>query len=139
VIILDTNVLSGIMQDEPDLRVAQWLDRQAVESSWTTAVNVYELRFGIELLASGRKRRNLGAALDRLLRNLLEGRILSFDRAAAEVAGQISAKQRRAGRPVEVRDVQIAGIALARRATLVTRNVPHFSGVGLTLVNPWAA
>jgi hypothetical protein len=31
----------------------------------------------------------------------------------------------------------IAGIALARRATLATRNVKHFVDRGLEVVNPW--
>jgi predicted nucleic acid-binding protein len=138
VIILDTNVLSGLMQDVPSPLIAAWLDRKPRESAWTTAVNVYELRFGIELLAMGRKRRNLEAALDRLLQYALDFRVLPFDRAAADAAGMIAAKQRRAGRPMEIRDVQIAGIAAARKATLATRNIRHFEEIGLMLVNPWS-
>ncbi|MEK7245730.1 MAG: type II toxin-antitoxin system VapC family toxin, partial [Pseudomonadota bacterium] len=61
-----------------------------------------------------------------------------FDRAAAEAAAEIAARERRSGRTIEIRDVQIAGIAAARRATLATRNVKHFEGLGLALVNPWA-
>jgi len=38
---------------------------------------------------------------------------------------------------VEIRDVQIAGIAAARKATLATRNIRHFEGLGMALVNPW--
>jgi predicted nucleic acid-binding protein len=33
----------------------------------------------------------------------------------------------------------IAGIALARRAALATRNAKHFDDAGLDLVNPWEA
>jgi len=127
------------MQDEPSPLIAAWLDRQPKESVWTTSINVYELRFGIEFLAVGRKRRNLEAALDRLLQYALDSRVLPFDRAAADAAGMIAAKQRRGGRPMEIRDVQIAGIAVARKATLATRNAKHFHEVGLTLVNPWSA
>ena len=137
-IILDTNVLSGMMQDAPDRRVTEWLNKHPVESAWTTSVNVYELRYGIECLAQGRKRRNLEAALDRLLDYVLEGRILALDRVAADHGGRIAAKQRRAGRPVEIRDVQIAGITMSRKATLATRNTRHFEGVGLALVDPWS-
>jgi predicted nucleic acid-binding protein len=52
-------------------------------------------------------------------------------------AGVIAAEQRRQGRPVEIRDVQIAGIAVARKAALATRNIRHFEGIGITLINPW--
>lgn len=127
------------MQDRPDAVVADWMDKQPRESVWTTSVNVYELRYGIELLARGRKRSGLEAALDRLLEVVIEGRILPFDGAAADRAGRIAATQRRAGRPVEVRDVQIAGIVSARKATLATRNLRHFEGIGLSIVDPWSA
>lgn len=138
-IILDTNVLSAIMQDTPDPRVTVWLDEQPRVSIWSTAITVYELSFGIQLLTTGRKRSRLEKALDGLLEPVLDGRILPFDRAAAEEAGRISAERRRAGRTVEIRDVQIAGIAVARKAQLATRNIRHFSGLGLTLVDPWSA
>jgi toxin FitB len=60
-----------------------------------------------------------------------------FDRPAAEAASLVAAKQRRAGRPTEIRDVQIAGIVAARKATLATRNTKHFEEIGLMVVNPW--
>jgi len=40
---------------------------------------------------------------------------------------------------VDMRDTQIAGIALARHATLATRNVQHFGGLTIPIVDPWAA
>lgn len=53
-------------------------------------------------------------------------------------AGTIAASQQRAGRTVEIRDLQIAGIATARRASVATRNARHFEGLGFDLVNPWS-
>jgi predicted nucleic acid-binding protein len=138
-IVLDTNVLSAVMQDTPNPTVSRWLDRQARESTWTTSISVYELRFGIEILVSGRKRRGLEQDLGKLLEQVLEGRVLPLDHEAADAAGVIAAKQRQRGRPVEIRDVQIAGIVAARKASLATRNIRHFEGVGLTLVDPWSA
>jgi predicted nucleic acid-binding protein len=137
-IVLDTNVLSAMMQDRPSLSIASWLDRQPEKSVWTTAVNVYELRFGIEILVAGRKRRRLEEDLENLLEEDLEGRILPFDRVAAEAAGEIAGRQREIGRSVEIRDVQIAGIVAATKASLATRNVRHFEGIGLALVDPWS-
>ena len=138
-LVLDTNVLSAIMQDQPDPAVSRWLDRQARESVWTTSISVYELRYGIEILASGRKRRGLEQIFQRLLDEVLDRRILPLDRDAAETSGMIGAKQRQRGRPVEIRDVQIAGIVAARKASLATRNTRHFEGIGLSLVDPWSA
>lgn len=137
-IVLDTNVVSALMRREPDPDVVAWLDGLPAESVWTTAITVFEVRLGLEILASGRRRRQLEEAFAKALAEDIEGRVLPFDEAAAQAAGRIAAERRSAGRTVEVRDVQIAGIARARKATLATRNTRHFEGCGLALVDPWA-
>jgi toxin FitB len=137
VILLDTNVLSALMQREPDQIVVSWLDEQPSESVWTTSITVYEVRMGLDLLAKGRRRSRLEQEFERLLVEDLDGRVQLFDRAAADAAGTIAASRQRAGRTVEIRDVQIAGITSARKATLATRNVRHFEGLGINLVDPW--
>ena len=139
VIILDTNVLSSLMRHEPDEPVLAWFARTPAESVWTTSVTVFEIRSGIEILVEGKRRRELYEAFEAVLLEDLEHRVLSFDVPAADAAAAIAATQRRVGRPVEVRDIQIAGIAAARRAALATRNTRHFEGIGLSLVNPWSA
>lgn len=136
-ILLDTNVLSALMQRQPDQTVVAWLDEQPSESIWITSITVFEVRMGLELLATGRRRSQLEQKFDRLLVEDLDGRVQLFDRAAADAAGTIAASRQRAGRTVEIRDVQIAGIASARKATLATRNVRHFEGLDIRLVNPW--
>ncbi len=136
--VLDTNVLSGLMQSLPDPVVRDWLDRQRMESVWTTSVTVFEIRTGIQRMPAGRKRRQIEDAFDLIVTEDLEGRVLPFDRAAAEEAGQWAAARRRAGFADDARDLQIAGIVLARRAILATRNVRHFHRLGARVVNPWA-
>jgi hypothetical protein len=137
VIILDTNVLSALMRDKPDPAVISWLDEQPAESIWTTSITVLEVRTGLELLRASRRRTQLGSAFDQLLRDDLDGRVLAVDTAAANTAGVAVAAAQHRGLPVEIRDCQIAGIALARRATLATRNVRHFAPLGVTVVDPW--
>lgn len=138
-ILLDTNVLSALMRRDPDTAVVAWLDRQPASSLWTTAVTVFEVRFGIDLLADGRERRRLEQAFTQSLAEELEGRVLAFDQAAAEAAGTLAAARQRAGRSLEIRDLQIAGIARAHKAALATRNARHFAGLGVKLVDPWSA
>jgi hypothetical protein len=60
-----------------------------------------------------------------------------FDTVAARAAAQLSAIRRGQGRPQDVRDTMIAGIAISHRATLATRNVRHFADLPVTVVNPW--
>ena len=137
-ILLDTNVISALMQREPDPTVVAWLDAQPPESIWTTSITVFEIRFGLEILASGRRRRLLEEAFRSALEEDFEGRVVSFDEAAAQAAGRIVAERRRLGRTIEMRDVQIAGIALVRKAAIATRNSRHFDGLGPELLDPWS-
>jgi predicted nucleic acid-binding protein len=139
VIILDTNVLSAIMRRAPDPMVVAWLDGLPPESIWTSSIMIFEARFGMALLPEGRRRRELEASFEAALREDIEGRIAPFDEAAAEAAATIAAAQRAAGLTVEFRDVEIAGIVTARRATLATRNTRHFEGTGIPIIDPWAS
>jgi predicted nucleic acid-binding protein len=139
VIILDTNVISALMRSEQDAVVVRWLDALPAESLWTTAITVFEVRLGLEVLAAGRRRLLLEAAFAAALKEDFDGRVLPFDQAAAQAAGRLAAERRRAGRAVEIRDVQIAGIAMARKSAVATRNIRHFEGLGLELLDPWSA
>ena len=136
-IILDTNVLGALMRSVPDAAVVSWLDRQPAESIWITSITLFEARFGLALLPSGRRRQRLESEFDRLLREDLENRVLDFDSAAAAEAAALAAARQKGGRPVDMRDTQIAGIVLARHATLATRNVRHFADLEISIVDPW--
>lgn len=137
-IILDTNVLSALMRPDPDLPVLQWLDLQAPQSIWITSITLFESRLGLALVPDGRRRRALESAFARLLEEDIENRVLPFDSDAALQAATLAAERQRTGRPVDIRDTQIAGIAQARRATLATRNLRHFEGLTIPVLNPWA-
>lgn len=138
-IVLDTNVVSALMQHSPDEAVAAWLDRHPADSVWITSITVFEIRFGIEVLTRGKKRSRLEAAFALLLSDDLDNRVVPLDQSAADAAARISAVRRAAGRPVDLRDTLIAGIVLSRRADLATRNVRHFDDTGLTIIDPWTA
>ena len=126
------------MRSEPEPLVVAWLDGLPPESIWTTSVTVFEVRLGLEILPAGQRRHQLEEAFAKALEEDFEGRVLPFDQVAAQAAGRIAAERRRAGRPVEIRDIQIAGIVNVRKATLATRNTRHFEGCGLVLVDPWS-
>ena len=125
------------MRKAPDPPVIDWLDQQPAESIWITSITLFEARLGLAVLPKGRRRNALEAAFELLVVEDLEGRILDFDRAAAEAAAALAAERQRQGRTVDIRDTQIAGVVLARRATLATRNVKHFSDLGADIINPW--
>ena len=65
--------------------------------------------------------------------------LLDFDRQDALAAGNIRADLARRGTPIGPYDVLIAGVAKARRLTLVTNNLREFSRVPGLVVEDWAA
>lgn len=125
------------MQKVSEVSVVEWLDEQPAESVWITSITLFEARLGLALLPSGRRRRLLETAFEQLLAEDLEGRVLDFDRPAAEAAAAVAAQRQLKGRSVDVRDTQIAGIVVSRRAKLATRNVKHFADLNAEVVNPW--
>jgi toxin FitB len=136
-IILDTNVLSALMHQVPDPNVLAWLDQQPRSSIWTTAITVLEIRFGLQILAAGKRRTLLMQGFDVLLEKIGQ-RIAPFDDAAAQQAANLMAARQKRGRPGDLRDTMIAGIVLAQHATLATRNTSHFEDIS-SVVNPWTA
>lgn len=136
-IVLDTNVVSVMMRPENAPQVLDWLDTQPVDSIWTTAITLFEVRYGLAALSDVRRRRALEANFERVLREGLSGRVLDFDASSAFAAADLMAALRRQGRGIELRDLQIAGTVAARRATLATGNTRHFEHAGIGLVNPW--
>ncbi|MDP1610853.1 MAG: type II toxin-antitoxin system VapC family toxin [Sulfuritalea sp.] len=136
-ILLDTNVLSAVMRSKPDRAVVDWLDSLPADSIWLTAITVFEARFGLALLPGGKRRHDLEARFEALLSVDLNNRVLPFDPPAAAMAAELAARRQRAGKPVDVRDTFIAGIALAHNADIATRNTRHFADLTVAVIDPW--
>ena len=136
-IILDTNVLSALMLQTPDQSVIAWLDKQSRTSVWTTSITVLEIRFGLQIMAAGKRRSTLIHAFEILLEKI-GNRVVPFDVAATQQSADLMASRQKKGRPGDLRDTMIAGIVLAQRATLATRNTMHFEDISVPLVNPWS-
>ena len=129
--------MSALMQQQPDPQVVAWLADQPAESIWLNSIILFEARYGLALLASGRRKNMLQERFDQLLQDDLQNRVLLFDANAATHAARLAADRKARGHPVDMRDTFIAGIALARHATLATRNVRHFDDLSVPVVNPW--
>jgi len=136
-IILDTNVLSELMQRRPEPAVIDWLNSQSDVEVYITSITLFEARYGLDVLADGRRKLLLQKRLDALVREDLDYRVLVFDSRSADRSAELAAERMRLGRPVDIRDTFIAGIALAHAATLATRNTRHFSDLSVPVVDPW--
>jgi predicted nucleic acid-binding protein len=135
--LIDTNVISELMRATPAPSVLSWFSTQDPSTLYLSAVTEAELRTGIAILPEGQRREALKAALDATISEDFEGRILPFDTDAAKAYAEIASIRRAAGRPIADADCQIAAIARAAGAIVVTRNLRDFEGCGVDLVNPW--
>ncbi|MGH9693407.1 MAG: type II toxin-antitoxin system VapC family toxin, partial [Bryobacteraceae bacterium] len=98
-----------------------------------------EIRYGLQILPPGKRRSTLMQAFETALTDKIVERIAPFDVVAARYSAELMARRHSKGRPVDLRDTMIAGIALACHATLATRNTAHFGDLSVPVVNPWPA
>ena len=138
-IVLDTNVVSELMRPNPAGRVMTWVRQQVATSMYLSTVSEAELRYGVQILPPGRRRDRLRAAVEGMLRQEFTGRVLPFDRGAAQAYATIAAARRTAGRSINHADCQIAAIARSAGAAVATRDVAGFEGCGIDVIDPWAA
>jgi predicted nucleic acid-binding protein len=136
--VLDTNIVSESFKVSVDPACDAWLEKH-IEDCFITTVTLAELRYGVERLPEGKRKRELDRKLDFLWEDFGE-RILDFDSTAAVEFGRYvaeyeSAQGLQAVEAADVRDFQIAAIAGANAMTIATRNVRHF--VGIRCVNPF--
>ena len=104
----------------PAQAVLNWLDWQAPETLYFTAVSLAELLAGIEVLPQGRRRVELDQAFTRQILPLFEGRMLSFDAKAAEAFGKVRAGAQAVGNTIGFADGAIAAIASSLRKLCIT-------------------
>ncbi len=135
--LLDTNVVSEWLKPRPNAGVVAWLAKVDEDETCLSVVTITELRYGIERLASGARKKRLDEWLDKELAPRFEGRILPVDLAIADGCGRLMARSEAVGRPIEARDAFIAATAETYGLTLVTRNTSHFQVVLKDLLAPW--
>jgi predicted nucleic acid-binding protein len=138
-ILLDTNVISEPQRREPNARVLEWIDAQALETLYLSAITVAELRAGITLMPAGKRRDSLHDNMEKRLLPMFANRVLSFDMACTKAYAELLAKCRAAGLAVETADAFIAAVALANGFAVATRDTSPFEAAGVNVINPWQA
>jgi toxin FitB len=136
-IVLDTNVLSELWKVEPNPDVLAWIDGQAVETLYLSAITVAELRYGLAAMTKGKRRTVYQERLEREVLPAFAGRVLPFDLDASQAYATLMARARAAGKAVGNADGYIAAIAAAHGFAVATRDVGPFRAAGVAVVNPW--
>ena len=135
-IVADTNVVSQLIRANGSEKVRDWMNANS-DDLWTTTITLAELAYGIELIEDYDRKMTLTNAVA-AFRQQFDRSILEFDIAAADAHGWLQAKAKReTGHRLPELDAQIAAIAMARSASVATRNIRDFLPTGLTLIDPW--
>lgn len=136
-ILLDTHVISEPLRREPEPGVIEWIDAQALETLYLSAITVAELRSGIALLPAGKRRTGLIENLERRVLPLFAGRVLPFDLPCTQTYAELIAKAQKAGLAIAAADGFIAATAAANGFAVATRDTSPFEAAGITVINPW--
>lgn len=136
-VLLDTNVLSEFTKPFPDQRVVETLRGLDSRRVYVSVFSLGELRKGLELLPPGAKREELRRFSERIERQYGR-RLLDVDLDVAQIWGELTARGRKLGKPLNTTDGLIAATALRHGLHVMTRNVKDFEPTGVLLIDPWA-
>ena len=136
--LIDTNVLSELMRENPAPQVLAWFAGQNANLMQTSVITQAEILAGIALLPAGKRREAMALAACQIFEEDFLGRCIDFGGQATGRYAMIRAQRQLAGRPIDTTDAQIAAIALQANLILVTRNTKDFEGIDdLQVINPW--
>jgi toxin FitB len=136
-ILLDTNVISEQMRQQPLDAVMKWFDSIDGTALYLSAITEAELLRGVSTMPDGKTKSTKAAFLNDILGEVFAGFILPFDSQSAYFYAEIFSHRKNAGRPISVFDCMIAAIARSNDCKLATRNVVDFEHCGLEIINPW--
>lgn len=138
-IVIDTNVLSELWKVEPDSNVLAWIDAQAIETLYLSAITVAELRYGLATMPEGKRRTIYQARLEDDVLPNFAGRVLAFDLATSKTYAELMARVRAEGKAIAKADGYIAATAATHSLIVATRDTSPFEAGGLNVINPWEA
>lgn len=129
--LLDANVVSEARRPRPHPSVRDFLLSVSDAHTYISVLTIGELHKGISKLGADPRAGNLSVWVAGLIDQYAEN-VLQVDNDIAILWGQLSADR---SRPTT--DTLLAATAIHHQLTFVTRNVADFSGLPLSIVNPW--
>ncbi len=126
----DTTFLIDLLEnDHKAVKKSQQLDIQNI-ALFTTAVSVFELWQGVIDIKDKKKLEKIHTLLDSI-------GLFPLDKESAKIAGKIHSELYTQGLPIQPEDSMIAGICLKHGKKVLTRNVKHFSRIGVLEVETY--
>lgn len=136
-ILLDTNVISEPQKPQPSAAVERFIRDTPEDGLYLSIITIAELYRGVALMAEGRRRIRLSEWVAAELPERFGDRLLPITTSTAALWGDVMAGSHRNGRNISVMDGFLAATAAAHGLAIATRNVRHFTGLGLTVIDPW--
>ena len=134
-VLLDTNVLSELVRARPQPQVVAFVRAQS--DPLISALTIHEIAYGAERAPDPARRAKLLAWVAQIRRQFA-GRIVAIDADIAEQAGRLRAAAAAQGASTDPIDALIAACAVARAASVATRNTRDFEAYGVGLIDPWS-
>ena len=132
--LVDANVLSEPTRPGPNARVLEWLRKNERELI-VDPIIVGEIRFGIHLLAAGRRRQRLEQWFEDGITRL---HCVPWELATGLRWARLLADLRASGQSTPIKDSLIAATALAHGLAVATRNARDFKKARVKVVDPFA-
>ncbi|EFO31272.1 toxin-antitoxin system, toxin component, PIN family [Roseibium sp. TrichSKD4] len=136
-IVVDTNVISELWRISPNASVVAWIDAQAIETLYLSAITVAELRYGIAAMPDGKRRTIFQTRLENEVLAAFSGRILPFDLGASQAYANLMAQARSKGKAIGNADGYIAATAKVHSFMVATRDTAPFEAAEIRTLNPW--
>jgi toxin FitB len=135
--LLDTCVVSELVNKIPDRSVVEWVDEQDSDYLHLSVVTIGEIQRGICKLGNSPRALKLQDWLNDDLIVKFDRRIIPIDVSVMEGWGRLMAGLNTMGLSLPIMDSLVAATAIAHGFTLVTRNIKDFENSGIKLHNPW--
>jgi len=135
--ILDTNIISELIKQDPDHNVISFIDSLLEENIYLSVVTIGEIYFGIQKLPQSKKRERILSWLQTDLLSRFENRILEIDIETMLIWGEMNASLQALGMTTPIMDSLIAATCKTKKYTLVTRNTKDFLHLDITLIDPF--
>jgi predicted nucleic acid-binding protein len=131
--LVDANVLSEATKPRPAPQVVHWL-RQNESELVVDPIILGEIRFGIHLLATGKRRRRLESWF---VQGVAKLACLPWTAETGLRWAKLLAALRAAGKAIPIKDSLIAATALVHNLVLATRNTRDFRDAGVKVLDPF--
>lgn len=130
--LFDTDVITNILKERPSKTLLKRLTAIPLDEQYISTITISEIVYGA--VKSHRPEYHLNNLQNILLPSV---NVVGFDAKAAYVCGRLRAELEKKGLPLDLADLEIAGICIAGNFTLVSGNIKHFERIPELRLENW--